>query len=512
MAGYAPGTGEAYSAEYWTDIGSCDGPPGSLNVTDYPGYSDLPNVGGCPKKWDASEEYDGGDKVSNDESVVYQCKDDSNSNYLFCPQREPGVTQGWEQAWTQVGVCSGTITPSASPSFDTLEDVNGCPDEWKVQTYEEGDKVSGKAAIGPGGVSKLVYKCKGGPQSGWCGLAGYEPGEGIAWKDAWIVEGHCSGTIVPTASPTIDTDAGPCYADWLASEEYEEGDKVSLTVSTIPLRKVSFECKGWPYTLFCKQYKPETFGADQGWKSLGGCDGTGSPTMAPVFVSLTEIGDGCPSAWSASKTDYEEGDAVSLTVSSTPERTVVYKCKAWPQTGYCNQGSGFKPGTKYGKMAWELVGHCDGTISPTLAPTPYQGNDAAPFLCTYTKEEPSPTVTESCTHGSSTDCTCVNVQSTEPCTCSDAGCSNYGICSTAGGTKTVNTQVCTKPKQVDVTYPINNWSSAITYEAGDYVRIGRQKYKCSQHPYTGYCQQYDPHRGTDPVQSAEGWLEDGLCS
>ena len=160
----------------------------------------------------------------------------------------------------------------------------------------------------------------------------------------------------------------------MASEEYEEGDKVSLTVSTIPLRKVSFECKAWPYSLYCKQFKPETFGADQGWKSLGGCDGTGSPTMAPVFVSLTEIGDGCPSAWSASKTDYEGGDAVSLTVSDTPERTVVYKCKSGPSSGYCNQGNGYIPGTEHGTMAWELVGHCDGTISPTLSPTPYQGN------------------------------------------------------------------------------------------------------------------------------------------
>eukprot|EP00985_Skeletonema_marinoi_P030275 scaffold31340_cov73-Skeletonema_marinoi.AAC.1 len=38
------------------------------------------------------------------------------------------------------------------------------------------------------------------------------------------------------------------------------------------------------------------------------------------------------------------------------------------------QNEGYAPGTPNGGQAWEKVGHCDGTISPTVSPTMLASN------------------------------------------------------------------------------------------------------------------------------------------
>eukprot|EP00984_Skeletonema_dohrnii_P029986 scaffold21020_cov77-Skeletonema_dohrnii-CCMP3373.AAC.1 len=48
------------------------------------------------------------------------------------------------------------------------------------------------------------------------------------------------------------------------------------------------------------------------------------------------------------------------------------------------QNEGFAPGTAHGGQAWEKVGHCDGTISPTVSPTTMAVNtDATKRVCQF---------------------------------------------------------------------------------------------------------------------------------
>jgi len=139
-----------------------------------------------------------------------------------------------------VGYCEGTIGPTASPNFQVLPDMGGCPEEYEKrpigQEYGEGDRVS---------AGRLVFQCKPFPYSGHCSQAGYEPlvdsATPGAWKDAWEVVGHCSGTITPTTSPNFVAlpYLGGCPEEWELKPlgfAYEEGDLVAE-------QGIVFECK-----------------------------------------------------------------------------------------------------------------------------------------------------------------------------------------------------------------------------------------------------------------------------
>ena len=397
---YNPITGQS-NLKVWESLGSCDSTI-VLALSDYPGYEELPDEGGCPDEYEYGEAYVSGDRVSR-EGLVYECV--TGSNGLHCPQAgyEPGEGTAFADAWTVVGTCSGTIGPTSSPSFDALELVGGCPDEWEVKAegYKEGDRVS---ALGDG-ENKLVFECGAYPQTGHCGQAGYEPGlediQGVPapWKGVWAIVGYCSGSIGPTSSPTFD----------------------ELVVDT----------------------------------------------------------NGCPQEWSASNTDYKAGELVSYVLSLNPERTLVYECKKWPYTGFCNQGSGFEPTTQYGDMAWKIIGPCSGTLAPTDAPTPYSGT------CEYVKGVVTQEI-HSCTNGQ-TGCKC---NSSSP-------------------------PVCTR--EVDVTTPTptpvdNGWQSGKDYEDGDVIRIGLDRYKCREWPNYLWCRQsaYNPET-TPKATWSQAWRADGVC-
>lgn len=112
---------------------------------------------------------------------------------LFCGNSgyEPGTGLHWEEVWTALGSCSGTIAPTTSPNYVTLPNAGGCPGAWEAgeDKYEEFDTAS---------KNGLVFQCAKFPYSGFCGQTGYEPmpDDGTEhWKDAWTVVGYCSGTI-----------------------------------------------------------------------------------------------------------------------------------------------------------------------------------------------------------------------------------------------------------------------------------------------------------------------------
>jgi hypothetical protein len=487
MSGYAPGT-DQYWALAWTALGSCTG---TIAPTDSPSFISLADAGGCPGDYSSGADYEEGDKVSK-MGLVYQCKSWPSSGH--CPQAgyEPGVSVGsgsqiteyWKDAWMVVGYCSGTIAPTSSPSFVSLPNMGGCPDTWSVKSgidaYEEGDRVSS---------GELVYQCKAWPYSGHCGQAGYEPDVNPAtpdaWRDAWTVVGYCMGSIGPTSSPSFDPakSVGACPDDWGrgSNTAYEEGDMVSVTVSNTPLRKVAYKCKAWPFSGYCGQFNPTQFGGDQGWTLAGSCLGSIGPTASPSFDSIGLVAGGCPAEWTSSTTDYEAGDMVSLTVSTTPERRIVYKCQEWPNSGYCNQGTGFKPNTQYGKMAWTMMGSCTGMMAPTAAPAAYAGQ------CQYSK--------------------CAMVSSTENCTPGSTGCScRAGQTAGAGCTKKVETNVCTDTAVVA-------WSSGTNYVTDDVVRIGTKRYKCREWPNYFWCRMaaYKPTMESNGIWN-QAWNENGMCT
>jgi hypothetical protein len=63
--------------------------------------------------------------------------------------------------------------------------------------------------------------------------------------------------------------------------------------------------------------------------------------------------NGCPLDFSSSTT-YEAGDKVS--VEGNGVEKLVYQCKTFPDSGYCNQ---YEPG-HWSKLGWKLLGYCEG--------------------------------------------------------------------------------------------------------------------------------------------------------
>jgi len=438
--------------------------------------------GGCPRAYEAGAKYDAGDAVSVD-NRVYQCA--AKPTNLFCGQTgyTPGKDQYWSVSWTMVGSCFGTLTPTGSPNFSALVDLGGCPEEWEAKSageaYEKDDTVSSHG---------FVFSCKMWPYSTHCSQHGYQPMEDSAspgaWKTAWELIGYCKGSISPTSSPTFDpaNSVGGCPDEWSGGSnvKYEEGDMVSVTVSTVPLHRQAFRCKAWPYSGNCGRYSPTNEqGGLLGWSLAGSCDGEIRPTASPTFHMLSVSTSGCPDEYSSSSTNYNAGDLVAYTISTSPLRRIVYMCREYPNTGYCNQ-IGFQPGSQYDHMAWNLISACSGTLIPTAAPVMYAGT------CKYKK--------------------CVEMKGIEQCAPGSTGCS-CGTNDAAGPScrRDVRRESCS---DVDA----NPWSSSVDYDTGDVVRIGAKRFKCREWPNKLWCSKeaYQPTLENSNIWDM-AWSEDGTC-
>lgn len=295
-------------------------------------------------------------------------------------------------------------------------------------------------------------------------------------------------------------DVGGCPDGW-APQTYEEGDQISDGT-------LVYECKAWPFSPHCGQagYEPNNSPATpdawkDAWTVKGYCSGTVSPTTSPNFDKLPMSTTGCPEAWSASTTDYEAGDLVAYQVSTNPDRVVVFKCKSFPMSGYCNLGTGFEPTTTYGHMAWDPHGSCSGTRAPTTSPFQYTD------FCRYDKCRDEEMTEMSCTPGS-VGCSCLSGQDPGP------SC-----------TREFTEEVCVETN-VDpwgCNYDADDNCVAFTdYKTGDVVRGssmgssgGVKRYKCREWPNGLWCTLavYAP---VDDDLSAnalwrQAWQLDGTC-
>ena len=115
----------------------------------------------------------------------------------------------------------------------------------------------------------VVYQCRRFPDYRHCGQAGYKPPESPAtagvWKDAWTPLGMCDPNYVPspTSSPSfnlLDVQEEGCPEVWQHSASYYGGDMVSLVVSDVPMRRIAYQCRGYPYEGYCNQeaFQPGT--------------------------------------------------------------------------------------------------------------------------------------------------------------------------------------------------------------------------------------------------------------
>ncbi len=317
-----------------------------------------------------------------------------------------------------------------------------------------------------------MYTCADYPASGWCPLAGFEPGSGAAWRLAWTLRGSCVGTLAPSPSPSSSLpNRGGCPVEYAAGVQYREGDLVSKS-------GMVFRCNDHPVSLFCSQlgYEPLSTGHGDAykiaWSTVGPCSGTVAPSTAPGPLP------GCPELFAPSGA-YLAGSRVSRAAAADPAVVRMYECKGWPFTPYCTQ-VGFEPGSGDGYMAWRDLGQCSGTTAPP-PPTPCNH----PKYTTTIGPEREP-----CGYAGSTDCICVP----DP--------ANGGA------------YACTKPvvRTVVVITATQPWSDSTTYLPGDEVRVGNKAFKCKDHPYTGWCgeKMYAPALGDGGLWT-EAWTAVGDC-
>ena len=243
---------------------------------------------GCPDAWTSgnTEKYKENDRVSVIKSnfplaqAIYECKAWPYS--WHCGQHSPLEYNGGQLGWEYVGVCAGTIGPTASPTFASgTVIIAGCPAEYDSlasRNYKAGDQVA---------MAKVVYQCREFPYSGYCNQKGFAPGEQYDYM-AWTLLGPCDGTLAPTSAPTTYSGSAPCtyvkvttattptstpvvtaVDTWSASILYEAGDQVRIGAK-------KFQCKPWPFYFWCRvsAYAPtlsETGLWTEAWSLAGAC-------------------------------------------------------------------------------------------------------------------------------------------------------------------------------------------------------------------------------------------------
>jgi hypothetical protein len=213
----------------WTQLDECTG----TAVLDPPSSSptrSLWNGIGCPDAFMTGVEYKEGDRVEVNNNV-YKCKPFPYSGSCGQAGFEPGSpSSSWKEAWTLLGSCRGTISPTSSPNYN-LVTFGGCPSEYSTSVhYKAGDLVSSNG---------VVFRCRPFPYSSWCSHDGYAPHTGSdatrnAGSAAWETLGVCDGTMSPTSAPNFDTlaDLSGCPMEWVegGGEDFVGGEKVTLSV------------------------------------------------------------------------------------------------------------------------------------------------------------------------------------------------------------------------------------------------------------------------------------------
>lgn len=137
-----------------------------------------------------------------------------------------------------------------------------------------------------------------------------------------LYQDDANGALEPTEAPQHIAlkDAGGCPSEFDPYASYEARDRVSRD-------NVVYKCKDDIHlSRFCSTagFEPGKNGgaaAALAWDIEGYCAGTSSPTSAPNFVALENLG-GCSPEWSArtQSNAYKTGDRVS-------KNNLIFSCK-----------------------------------------------------------------------------------------------------------------------------------------------------------------------------------------
>ena len=141
----------------------------------------ISDTNGCPLEFDGSATYRAGDKVQVN-GLVYECRSFPLSRHCSQTGFEPdGVYSN--TAWILLGGCEGTVAPTTSPNFSSLQEIDGgCPEMYDSTTvYRAGDLVS---------LDSLVYECKS-VGSEYCNSgSNFAPGSENS-RLGWTLKGYC---------------------------------------------------------------------------------------------------------------------------------------------------------------------------------------------------------------------------------------------------------------------------------------------------------------------------------
>lgn len=367
-----------------------------------------------------------------------------------------------------------------------------------------------------------------------------------------IRQGAAAASSTPTKSPIFVTlpNVGGCPSNFTTNYAYEAGSRISVG-------NIVYQCKSWPSSLYCPQaaYKPTdpttsttsttntTSYWQLAWDMVGHCSGILRGTNSPTTASG---GGGCPPAWTAGGlSTYKENDRVSEVKmydedddDATTISTMVYKCKAWPLSGYCGQFSPTHPSG--GSLGWDIVGGCSGTIQPTPAPTFAVGSvvtagcptDYNEAVTTYKSgDQVSKSISSSTTHKMVYKCReypdglyCNQKGFAPGSEYSAMAWTQVGPCTgtlvpTASPTEFTSAckyiKVVTSPfssTPTRVVMDIAKWTSGVSYVEGDLIRVDGMTYQCKPWPYYFWCSNsaYQPTTSTTGLWT-EAWTFIGPC-
>jgi hypothetical protein len=228
----------------------------------------------------------------------------------------------------------------------------------------------------------------------------------------WYRTTNAYAHVFSQDSPTVGPSKNPSRSP---SKAPTDNPSKSPTQSPTPddcVRTVVYQCREFPYEGWCKQTEPqECIDPDTcGWKAVGFCRGTRSPTASPtrytgtcrydkcVDVEGTETstvstcngvsdctctGSGetevCTKTTKTINTVCTPTDVNNYSSSATYDAHDVvrvgrkrFKCKDFPYSGWCSSGVLYAPLTgPHWTRAWDEDGICtpDPTSSPSESPT-----------------------------------------------------------------------------------------------------------------------------------------------
>jgi hypothetical protein len=139
---------------------------------------------------------------------------------------------------------------------------------------------------------------------------------------------------------------------------------------------------------------PKSDNASMGWTLKGYCDGTISPTAAPIVYAPPAKCRWYNGTQAVTISPWAEG-SLSTYVAGTRVRKDerIYKCKGYPYSLWCKMAAYEPEETAYWNDAWTRAGDCTDALAPTTSPSasPTSSPSKSPTVSPTKSPSASPT-------------------------------------------------------------------------------------------------------------------------